>query len=71
MATRGIARTTLGEGASHEGFLRHKRFRWAKIALLLCAAATALYAFVDVPARHYGGTAPGYLLGTVSVLLIL
>jgi hypothetical protein len=71
MATRGIPRTTLGEGASHEGFLRHKRFRWAKIAFLLCAAAAALYALVDVPARHYGGTAPGYLLGTVSVLLIL
>src|SRR5438067_5354007 len=71
MATRGIPRTTLGEGAAHEGFLRHKRFRWAKIATLLCAAAMALYASVDVPGRHYGGTAPGYLLGTVAVLLIL
>jgi hypothetical protein len=71
MTTRGIPRTTLGEGASHEGFLRHKSFRWAKIAVFLCAAAVALYALVDVPARHYGGTAPGYLLGTVSVLLIV
>lgn len=71
MASRGIPRTTLGEGASHEGFLRHKSFRWAKVSVLFCAAAIALYALVDVPGRHYGGTAPGYLLGTVSVLLIL
>jgi hypothetical protein len=71
VATRDIPRTTLGDGASHEGFLRHKSFRWAKLSVLLCAAAIALYALVDVPGRHYGGTAPGYLLGTVSVLLIL
>jgi len=71
MTPRGIPRTTLGEGARHEGFLRHKSFRWAKLALLLCALAIALYAFVDVPGRHYGGTAPGYLLGTLSLLLIL
>jgi hypothetical protein len=71
MASRGIARTTLGEGASHEGFLRHKSFRWAKLALLLCAAAAVGYATIEAPARHYGGSAFGYALGTVSVLLIL
>ncbi|MBV9931879.1 MAG: hypothetical protein JO013_13170 [Alphaproteobacteria bacterium] len=71
MATRQIPRTTLGEGASHEGFLRHKRFRWAKLALLLCAAAVAGYALIDAPPRHYGGTAFGYVLGTVATLLIL
>jgi hypothetical protein len=71
MASGGIPRTTLGEGASHEGFLRHKSFRWAKLALLLCAAAIAGYALIDGPSRHYGGTAYGYALGTVSLLLIL
>jgi hypothetical protein len=71
MGVRQIPRTTLGEGARHEGFLRHKSFRWAKIAFLLCAVAIALYALVDVPGRHYGGTAPGYLLGTIALLLIL
>jgi hypothetical protein len=71
MATRGIPRTTLGEGASHEGFLRHKRYRWAKLALLLCAAAIAGYVLIGAPPRHYGGTAYGYLLGTLSLLLIL
>jgi len=71
MPARSIPRTTLGERASHEGFLRHKRFRWAKVAILLCGAAIAGYALIDVPGRHYGGTPFGYLLGTVSVLLIL
>jgi hypothetical protein len=71
VATRGIPRTTLGEGASHEGFLRHKGFRWAKFATLLCAAAIAGYLLIDAPPRHYGGSAFGYLLGTVSLLLIL
>jgi len=71
MSARSIPRTTLGEGASHEGFLRHKSFRWAKVAILLCAGAIAGYALIDVPGRHYGGTPFGYVLGTVSVLLIL
>jgi hypothetical protein len=71
MATRGIPRTTLGEGASHEGFLRHKRFRWAKLAFLLSIAAIAGYVLIDAPAGHYGGTPYGYALGTASVLLIL
>ena len=71
MATRGVPRTTLGEGARHEGFLRHKGFRWAKAALLLCVAALAGYALIDAPPGHYGGTAYGYALGTGSALLIL
>jgi hypothetical protein len=71
VTSRQIPRTTLGEGARHEGFLRHKSFRWAKLGCLLCALAIALYVLVDVPGRHYGGTAPGYLLGTLSLLLIV
>jgi hypothetical protein len=71
MATRGIARTTLGEGASHEGFLRHRNFRWLKIALLLSSLALLGYALVDVHPRHNGGSWYGYTLGTVGALLIL
>ena len=56
MASRGIPRTTLGEGASHEGFLRHKGFRWLKIALLLCLAAGLAYVLVDVQPRPSGGS---------------
>ena len=68
MATRGIPRTTLGEGASHEGFLRHKGFRWLKIALLLCIAAALAYALIDVQPRPNGGSWYGYTLGTIATL---
>jgi hypothetical protein len=71
MASRGISRTRLGEGASHEGFLRHKRFRWLKIALLLSFLALLGYALIDVQPRHNGGSWYGYTLGTIGVLLIL
>ena len=71
MATRGISRTKISDGASHEGFLRHKRFRWLKIALLLSLAALLGYTLVDVQPRHNGGSWYGYTLGTIGALLIL
>ena len=71
MATRGIERTEVIEGASHEGFLRHHGFRWLKIALVLSVAALAGYALADVQPRHNGGSWLGYILGTIGALLIL
>ncbi|MDB5691541.1 MAG: hypothetical protein JWO81_604 [Alphaproteobacteria bacterium] len=71
MATGSIPRTTLGEGASHEGFLRHKGFRWLKIALFLCLAAGLAYILIDVQPRPSGGSWVGYTLGTLATLLIL
>ncbi|MFN3388542.1 MAG: hypothetical protein ACK40O_06380 [Allosphingosinicella sp.] len=71
MASRGIPRTELGPGASHEGFLRHRRFRWLKVALLLSLAALLGYALVDVHPRHNGGSWYGYTLGTLGTLLIV
>ena len=70
MASRGISRTELG-GGSHESFLRHGRFRWLKIALLLSFVSLAVYALVDVQPRHNGGSWLGYTLGTIGALLIL
>jgi uncharacterized membrane protein len=61
----------LGEGASHEGFLRHKSFRWLKIALSLSLIALIVYVTVDVQPRHNGGSWYGYTLGTIGALLIL
>jgi hypothetical protein len=58
-------------GAHHEGFLRHRKFRWLKVAILLSIAAIAGYAFADAEPRPNGGTAYGYALGTVGTLLIL
>jgi hypothetical protein len=71
MASRGIERTDLGQGASHEGFLRHKKFCWLKIALVTCVLALVGYGLVDVQPRHNGGSWYGYLLGTLATLLIL
>jgi hypothetical protein len=70
MAT-GAGRTHLGSGGTHEGFLRHRRFRWLKIALLLSLAAAIVYGMTDVQPRHNGGSWLGYTLGTLGALLIL
>ena len=70
MAT-GAGRTQLGSGGTHEGFLRHKRFRWLKVAALLSLATIAAYALTDVQPRHNGGSWLGYTLGTIGALLIL
>ena len=64
-----IPRTDLG--ASHEGFLRHRRFLWLKVALALSLLALLGYALIDARPRPNGGSPYGYALGTVGVLLIL
>lgn len=56
---------------SHEGFLRHGRFRWLKIASALCLAALFGYFAVDVEPRHNGGSWYGYTLGTIGAMLIV
>ena len=70
MAGRGAERTILA-GGGHEGFLRHRGFRWLKIAILLSLAALAAYFTADVVPRHNGGSWLGYALGTIATLLIL
>ena len=59
------------DAARHEGFLRHRNFRWLKVAVALCLTATAAYFLVDVRPRPSGGTWYGYVLGTISALLIV
>jgi hypothetical protein len=71
MASTGIQRTDLGQAASHESFLRHKRFRWLKISLLICLLAILAYGLIDVQPRPNGGSWYGYTLGTIATLLIL
>jgi len=60
-----------GKVALHEGFLRHKSFRWLKIALVISLIAILGYALIDVTPRPNGGSPYGYTLGTIGVLLIL
>ncbi len=71
MATRGIERTDLGADASHEGFLRHRRYRWLKVAFAISLISLIAYAVADPVPRHNGGTWLGYTLGTIGALLIL
>lgn len=71
MATRGIARTDLGDSASHESFIRHRRYYWAKVAALLSTLALLVYLLTDPQPRANGGSWYGYLLGTIGFGLIL
>ena len=56
--------------SDHEGFLRHKRLRWLKVALGLSLAAIVGYALADVEPRPNGGSWYGYTLGTLGAGLI-
>ena len=71
MASRGIERTPIVEGANHEGFLRHRNFRWLKVAGGLSALTALAYLLIDVQPRHNGGSWYGYTLGIISTLIIL
>ncbi|WP_426170002.1 hypothetical protein [Sandarakinorhabdus sp. DWP1-3-1] len=68
---RGTATTSGARDIAHSGFLAHRGGRWRKVALALSALAIAVYALTDPQPRPNGGTATGYLLGTVGALLIL
>jgi len=59
------------EATMHDGFLRHRNFRWLKISAALSLAVIAGYWFADVTPRPNGGSWYGYTLGTIGVLLIL
>jgi hypothetical protein len=73
MASKSLRQATTGRerASEHEGFLRYQRYKWLKIALILCAAAVLIYAFNDVQPKPNGGTIYGYTTGTLGVLLIL
>jgi len=57
--------------SDHESFLRHARFRWLKIASVLCLAAIIGYIAADVRPRPNGGSWYGYALGTIGAGLIV
>ena len=64
-------RLTRQLSAEHEGFLRHRGFRWLKRAAALSLAAILAYVLVDVQPRANGGTWLGYTLGTLGAGLIV
>lgn len=58
----------------HQSILAFKRGRYLKLALLVCAASIAAYAWHDpssVYLKPYGGTALGYTLGSIGAALIV
>ncbi len=61
----------------HQGFLEYQRFRYLRLALWLGILASAGYAWHRVFVFRapggvgYGGTWPGYALGTLAALLML
>ena len=71
MASRGLNQLKVGKAVQHEGFLRHHRYKWLKIGLIISFVALLIYAFDDPAPRPNGGTAYGYILGTIGLLLIL
>lgn len=68
MAGGGAIRSRIGE---NEGFLRHRRLRWAKIASIVAGVTISIYAIDDPRPVPNGGSAYGYILGTIGALLIL
>lgn len=57
--------------ADHVSFLKHRRFRWLWIALLLSIVTGLGYAFIDQEPRPNGGSWYGYTLGTIGLGLIV
>ncbi len=57
--------------AEHEGFLRHARFRWLKVAAFVSLISLAGYIAADIRPRPNGGSWYGYALGTIGALLIV
>lgn len=70
MALRAVQMRRERDARGHQGFLSLSGFRWAKIAVLLGIAAIVAYNFDPAPIPS-GGTAFGYVSGTISALLMI
>lgn len=69
MTGKAVARAE--RDTAHEGFLTHKRARWAKVSGGLTLTVILAYALIDQSPRPNGGTALGYALGTLGAGLII
>ncbi|MEQ1548840.1 MAG: hypothetical protein ABL918_09375 [Chakrabartia sp.] len=70
-STRAVQTERIRSDGSHEGFLRHNRYQWLKVAAVISGIAILSYLLIDVAPRHNGGSWYGYTLGTIGALLIL
>lgn len=73
MATRSAPKKQVRRSSPvlHESFLRHRNWRWAKIAGILCLVLGLIYLFDSPLPRAEGDTVYGYTLGTIGFALIL
>ncbi|RJF94176.1 hypothetical protein [Sphingomonas cavernae] len=71
MATRAATPGRVKGEVLHDGFLRHKHFKWLKISGALSLIVIVGYFLIDVTPRHNGGSWYGYVLGTIGALQIL
>ncbi|OSZ72208.1 hypothetical protein CAP39_02280 [Sphingomonas sp. IBVSS1] len=69
MTGKAVARAP--RDTAHEGFLNHRRARWAKVAGTLSLVALLTYMLTDPTPRHNGGTWLGYTLGSIGAGLIV
>ncbi len=67
MASSAARRAT----ATHESFLRHRRWFWLKAAGLVVVLTGLGYALIPVGEGPYGATWPGYVLGSAGAGLIV
>ena len=57
--------------ADHVGFLKHKRFRYLWLALILTGLLSVGYLTIEQEPRPNGGSWYGYTLGTIGLVLIV
>jgi len=74
MASKAGNRYSLDErrrDADHVSFLKHRGWRWLKIAVVISLVAILGYVLIDQEPRPNGGTWYGYTLGTIGLALIV
>ncbi len=59
------------ENAQHESFLKHRNYKYLKVAVFISVLSIIGYFLIDTTPRHNGGTWYGYTLGTIGALLIV
>jgi hypothetical protein len=64
-------RTQRRKTSTHESFLRHGGFLFAKASVVMCVICIAAYFLQGAHTRPSGGTALGYLLGILGAGLIV
>ncbi|MBU6166560.1 MAG: hypothetical protein KGQ52_10580 [Alphaproteobacteria bacterium] len=67
----GKAVTRAPRDTAHEGFLGHRRGRWAKVAGTISIVALLAYLLTDATPRPNGGTWLGYTLGSIGAGMIV